>query len=130
MIRGEHITVHIRFKGGATKTLTLPLPRNSWQQWKTCPDVVKEINRLLDQHTYRQIAATLNERALRSGQGKVFTSRIVAGIQRRYHLSPRYDRLRKAGMLTVAETAALLGDLEQVPRRRIEYRGTTFEEPP
>ena len=46
---------------------------------------------------------------MRSGKGQVFTSRIVAGIQRRYHLSPRYDRLRKAGMLTVAETAAALG---------------------
>jgi DNA invertase Pin-like site-specific DNA recombinase len=109
LIRGEHITVHIRFKGGATKTLTLPLPRNSWQQWKTCPDVVKEINRLLDQHTYRQIAATLNERALRSGQGKVFTSRIVAGILRRYRLTSRYNRLRNAGMLTVEEIAAALG---------------------
>src|SRR5215467_8998691 len=72
LIRGEHITVHIRFKGGATKTLTLPLPRKSWQQWKTSPDVVEEINRLLDQHTYRQIAASLNERTMRSGQGKVF----------------------------------------------------------
>lgn len=109
LIRGEHITVHIRFKGGATKTLTLPLPRKSWQQWKTSPDVAEEINRLLDQHTYRQIAASLNQRTMRSGQGKVFTSRIVAGIQRRHRLMPRYDRLRNAGMLTVDEIAAALG---------------------
>src|SRR5262249_58092442 len=27
-----------------------------------------------------------------------------------------------------AETAALVGDLEQVPRRRIEYRGVVLEE--
>jgi hypothetical protein len=71
--------------------------------------VVNEIDRLLDQYTHRQIAAILNERSMRSGKGKPFTSRIVAGIQRRHHLSPRYDRLRKAGMLTVAETAAVLG---------------------
>jgi DNA invertase Pin-like site-specific DNA recombinase len=109
LIRGEQITVHIRFKGGATKTLTLPLPLRSWQGWETSSEVVKEIDRLLDRHTYRQIAGLLNERLMRSGKGTVFTSRIVAGIQRRYHLSPRYDRLRKAGMLTVAETAALLG---------------------
>lgn len=109
LLRGEHITVHIRFKGGATKTLTLPLPCKSWQQWQTSPDVVEEINRLLDQHTYRQIAASLNERTMRSGQGKVFTSRIVAGIQRRHKLMPRYDRLRNAGLLTVDEIAAALG---------------------
>jgi DNA invertase Pin-like site-specific DNA recombinase len=109
LIRGEQITVHIRFKGGATKTLTLPLPPRSWQGWETSRDVVNEIERLLDQHTHRQIATILNERSMRSGKGQVFTSRIVAGIQRRYHLTPRYDRLRKAGMLTVAETAASLG---------------------
>ena len=35
--------------------------------------------------------------------------RIVARIQKRYGLKPRYDRLRKAGMLTVQEMASLLG---------------------
>jgi DNA invertase Pin-like site-specific DNA recombinase len=109
LIRDEQITVHIRFKGGATKTLILPIPLKSWQQWKTNPDVVKEIDRLLNRHTYRQIAKILNARAMRSGQGRVFTSRIVAGIQRRHKLTPRYDRLRNAGLLTVEETAAGLG---------------------
>jgi hypothetical protein len=93
----------------AAKTLTLPLPLNSWQQRQTSPDVVKEIDQLLDHHTYPQIAAMLNERGMRSGEGKAFTSRIVARIQRSYALLPRYDRLRKAGMLTVKEMAALLG---------------------
>jgi hypothetical protein len=44
-----------------------------------------------------------------SGEGKPFTARIVARIQRSYDLTPRYDRLRKAGMLTVEEMAAVLG---------------------
>jgi len=70
LLRGEQITLHIRFKGGATKTLTLPLPPNSWQLRQTSPDVVKEIDQLLDQYTYPQIAAILNERGLRSGVGK------------------------------------------------------------
>ena len=35
--------------------------------------------------------------------------RIVARIQKWYGLKPRYDRLRKAGMLTVKEMASLLG---------------------
>lgn len=109
VVRGEQITAHIRFKGGATKTLTVPLPLTSWQQWKTAPEVVNEIDRLLDQHTYREIAAILNEHAIRSGQGKLFTSRIVAGIQRRHRLTPRYDRLRKAGLLSVEEIAVVLG---------------------
>jgi hypothetical protein len=113
LLRGEQIMLHIRFKGGATKTLTLPLPLNSWQQRQTNPDVVKEIDQLLDQHTYPQIADILNQRGLRSGEGKVFTSRFIARIQRSYSLMPRYDRLRKAGMLTVEEMAALLGICRQ-----------------
>jgi len=109
LVRGEDITLHIRFKGGATRTLTVPAPLNAWQQRATNPAVVKEIDRLLDHHTYQQIASILNERGLRSGEGKTFSVRIVARIQKRYGLMPRYDRLRKAGMLTVKEMAVLLG---------------------
>src|SRR5438270_12592542 len=108
LVRGENITLHIRFKGGATKTLMVPAPLNAWQQRATNPAVVKEIDRLLDHHTPQQIASILNERGLRSGEGKSFSVRIVARIQKRYGLMPRYDRLRKAGMLTVKEMAELL----------------------
>ena len=50
----------------------------------------------------------LNNRAMQSGESKPFTARIVARIQRSYQLTPRYDRLRKAGMLTVEEMAEVL----------------------
>ena len=57
----------------------------------------------------QQIVSILNERGLHSGEGKPFSVRIVARSQKRYGLKPRYDRLRKAGMLTVKEMASLLG---------------------
>ena len=44
----------------------------------------------------------MNSQGLQSGEGMPFTARIVARIQRNYQLTPRYDRLRKAGMLTRA----------------------------
>src|SRR5215472_2528873 len=44
---------------------------------------------------------------------RAFTSRFIARIQRSYSLTPRYDRLRKAGMLTVEEMAAALGICRQ-----------------
>ena len=56
-----------------------------------------------------QIASFLNERGLNSGEGKPFTARIVAGVRRRHGLTLRYDRLRKAGMLTAEEMAPILG---------------------
>jgi len=67
-----------------------------------------EIDRLLDVKTYPEVAAELNRLGLQSGEGKPFTARIVARLQRSYGLTSRYDRLRKAGMLTVEEMAAIL----------------------
>ena len=109
LIRGDPMTAHVRFKGGITKTLTVPAPLNAWQQRLTSPDIVKEIDRLLDHHTYPQIASLLNSRGLRSGEGKAFTAYIIARIRNRYGLTSRYDRLRKAGMLSVKEMAVELG---------------------
>jgi len=109
LIRGDHLTLHLRFRGGAHRTMQLPLPLRSWQQRQTSQEIVAAIDRLLDHHTYPEIAAILNDQDLRSGEGKPFTARIVARIQRSYQLTPRYDRLRKAGMLTVEEIAEVLG---------------------
>jgi DNA invertase Pin-like site-specific DNA recombinase len=109
LLRADTIVLQIRFKGGATRTLTVPIPLNAWQQRATSPEVVKEIDRLLEHNTYRQIAAILNERDMRSGEGKIFSSQIVARIRKQYGLTTRYDRLRKAGRLTLREMAALLG---------------------
>ena len=108
LIRGDCITLHLRFKGGAHRTIQLPLPLRSWEQRQTSKEAVAEIDRLLDLHTYPEIAAKLNECGMSSGEGKPFTARIVGRIQRSYQLTPRYDRLRKAGMLTVEEMAAVL----------------------
>jgi hypothetical protein len=109
LIKNGAITAHVRFKGGITRTLTVPLPLNAWQQRITSPEVVREIDRLLDHHTYPQIASLLNDRGLLTGQSERFTAQNVARVRRRYGLTSRYDRLRKAGMLTMDEMAAILG---------------------
>jgi len=108
LIRGDNITLHLRFRGGAHRTIQLPLPLRSWEQRQTSKEAVAEIDRLLDLHTYPEVAAKLNECGMNSGEGKPFTARIVAGIQRRYSLKSRYDRLRSAGLLTLQEIAEVL----------------------
>src|SRR5712692_12047188 len=45
LIRNDEITAQVRFKGGITRTLTVPLPLNAWQQRTTSPEVVREIDR-------------------------------------------------------------------------------------
>jgi len=109
LLRGKQITLHLRFRGGTGKTVILPPPQRSWESWMTSPDVIAEIDRLLDHHTHQEISAFLNESGLRSGKDQTFTNRYIARIQKVYALKPRYDRLREAGMLTAQEIAQARG---------------------
>ena len=103
------IAAHLRLRGGTTQTLRLPLPRPAWALRKTNPEVVAEVDRLLDHHTPIEIARILDERGFRSGEGQRFHRMIVWRIQKDYDLESRYDRLREAGMLTLEEIAQQLG---------------------
>ena len=108
LTRGEEITVGIRFRGGATRQLYLPLPPPAWQLRQTSSQVIAEIDSLLDDYTEGQIVHILNERGRVSGEGKRFQVRMVSRLRRDYGLKNRYDRLREAGMLTLQEMATLL----------------------
>jgi DNA invertase Pin-like site-specific DNA recombinase len=105
----REVTLSLRFKGGAHKTLRLPIPANAWQQRTTRPEVVAEIDRLLDYHTDHQAVTLLNQGGWQSGEGRTFTRRIVARIRRNYGLKSRYTRLRETGLLTLREMAQRLG---------------------
>ena len=108
MSRKEEITLNIRFKGGATKTLKLPLPLKGWQYNMTDPEIVKTVDSLLSDHTYAEIATILNRRGYKSGQGNRFDRTAVKGITHNHKLKTRFSRLRSAGKLTADEVAKLL----------------------
>src|SRR5438270_11625116 len=70
------------------------------------------------------------------GRLKVYLG-FAAGVGKTYELLQEGQRLKRQGVDVVigfvethgrAETAAQVGDLEQIPRRRIEYRGVVLEE--
>ena len=109
LVKDDVITVHVRFKGGATKSLTIPRPLGAPQLYRTPAEVVAQIDRLMDQHTYDEIAAIINERGLVSGCGKAFDGRRVAVVRRHHGLRSRYARLREAGWLTLQEVSERLG---------------------
>jgi DNA invertase Pin-like site-specific DNA recombinase len=108
MLRGEQITLHVRFRGGAARTVTLPNPLRSWESWMTDAEVVGKIDQLLNTHTFSEIATTLNRDGFRSGKGQHFTPRYIARIQKQYVLRSRFDRLRTLGLLTLNEMASVL----------------------
>lgn len=103
------ISMHVRFKGGATRSQTLPVPQAGWLLSQTKAEVMAEIDRLLDQNTCGEVAALLNERGFRSGTGKPFHADRVQYLCKAYQLKPRLQRLREQGLLTLEEIAAKLG---------------------
>jgi DNA invertase Pin-like site-specific DNA recombinase len=109
LLKEEQITAHVRFPGGATQTLCVPLSPPPWQARQTAPRVVQEIERLAAAHTDGEIAALLTAQGLRSGEGKPFHRAMVTRIRVSYGILSRFSRLRAQGLLTGAEMAARLG---------------------
>jgi len=109
LTKSDEIAVGVRFRGGATRSLALPIPPTAWELRQTSPKVVAEIDALLDDYTEAEIASILNDRGHVSGEGKRFHAGIVKRLRRDYDMKKRYDRLRDAGMLALEEMADLLG---------------------
>jgi hypothetical protein len=78
--------MHVRSKGGLTRTLNVPIALNAWKKHMTAPAVLAEIDRLLDEHTDAEVARILNERGLASGRRMKFTSRIIGALRKSDHL--------------------------------------------
>lgn len=108
LIKGKDITMHVRFRGGATKILSIPKPVPYCERIRTKPEIIAEIDTLLDHHGLEEIASLLNQRGLTSGTGKPFTAALIYDIQRNNKLKSRFDRLRPKGLLTQKEVAKQL----------------------
>ncbi len=108
IVRDDAIRAHVRFRGGTTRSLALPLPKRAWELRQTPPEVIREIDAMLDHHTHSEIAKLLNERGQKSGDGTPFTSTIIKHLRHAYGLKTREQRLREAGMLTTTEVASAL----------------------
>ena len=115
--RDENITLHVRFKGGAKKTLTLPPPLKGWQYNATDPKIVQMVDELLTDHNYAEIATILDKRGYKSSQGNRFDRNVVKSITYKYKLKTRFARLRATGKLTADEVASLLGVTAQTVRK-------------
>ena len=109
LVRGEEIVAHVRFRGGATQSLYLPLPKNAAELRKADPALVAEVDRLLDEHTDAEVAELLNETGWRPSVAERFSATIVFHLRCTYELEDHYTRLRRRGLLTLEEICELLG---------------------
>jgi hypothetical protein len=108
LAKTDQIHLHVRFRGGTTRSLAIPIPPPAWKLRETAPETLALLDRLLDEHTDGETAAALNAAGHRSGLGKPFTSRLVLDLRRHQGLESHAERLRARGLLALAEMAATL----------------------
>ena len=107
--RCEDITVQVRFKGGATHQMQVPLPQSVTVTRKSKLELIAEIDRLLNEHSEGEVAQLLNERGWRSSTGQPFSLTLIQGLRRTYRLKSRFARLQEQGLLTARQIEDMLG---------------------
>jgi DNA invertase Pin-like site-specific DNA recombinase len=109
LIKQHQITAAVRFRGGATTTLSLPRPLTAQQLRVTHEDVRQQIDTLLDEYTDAQTAHWLNERGLHTGAGQAFDSASIQWVRFAHKIKSLQQRLLEAGWQTGKQIGAKLG---------------------
>jgi DNA invertase Pin-like site-specific DNA recombinase len=109
LIKQQQITAAVRFRGGATTTLTLPRPLSAAQLRLTTEEVRQQLDALLDKYTDAQVAHRLNQQGLRTGAGAPFTAESVSWARRAHQLPSLKQRLLKQGWVTGRQARVQLG---------------------
>jgi hypothetical protein len=105
LTKGDALHVDIRFAGGATRSLDLPLPKSCVELRTTDAEVVREIDRLIDIYTDGEIADVLNERGVRTVVTTPWTAARIGRLRTIYGLTDRRTRLLAQGLLTPQDVA-------------------------
>jgi len=132
----EVIVVHVRFKGGAQQTITVPLSRGR----RSTPELIALIDQLLDDYTDAEVAEQLTQRGWRTYEGKPFTATRVLSLRRYQQLKTHGTRLAERGLLSAEEAASAYGVCREtlmawgraglLPMYRINDQGTAVFPPP
>jgi len=130
------ITAQVRFKGGATQTITLPISQGR----RSAQEVLTLIDQLLDDYTDAQVAEHLNQRGWRTYEGKVFHATRILSLRRYHHLKDHGARLRERGLLSASEAAQAYGVCPltirdwgragRIPMYHVDGRGIALFSPP
>lgn len=115
LIRTDVITAHVRLRGGATRTLTVPVALPAWMVRKTPAHVISMIDELLDTHSEVEITTILNARGHRTYRQMPYTLDRVVWLRTTYKLKSRRQRLEEQGF----------GTTEQI-RQRLQVSQSTI----
>lgn len=107
--RSDRIELHVRFKGGQTTSLSIPLPLIGYEIHQTDAKTIAELDRLLVTHTDAEAAKALNSAGHHTGTGLAFTPTIVRDLRRSNGLASHLKRLRAQGLISATELAEQIG---------------------
>jgi DNA invertase Pin-like site-specific DNA recombinase len=109
LLKAAQVTIHVRFRGGQTTTLTAERPKPMALIRKTKPEVIQALDVLLNTCTDTEAAQRLNAAGHRSWQQQPFTNKTVAYVRRNYGLKSCLERLLARGFRRGADIAKDLG---------------------
>jgi hypothetical protein len=109
LLRAEHISIHVRFRGGRTTSLTVPRPVPMAVIRKTKPEVIATLDRLLQTHTDQQAADALNALGYRNWRQQPFNAKKVSSVRFAYKLKGGCQRLLDKGFVHAEELAKRFG---------------------
>lgn len=109
LLRAEHISIHVRFRGGHTTSLTVPRPVPMAVIRKTKPEVIAALDRLLETHTDQQAADALNALGYRNWQQQPFNAKKVISVRCAYKLKGGAKRLLDKGFVRADDLAKRFG---------------------
>src|SRR5436305_8866586 len=132
----EVIAVHVRFKGGAQQTITVPVSRGRCSS----PELIALVDQLLEDYTDAEVAEGLNEQGWRTYEGKPFTAARVLSLRRYRRLKDHGTRLAERGWLNASDAASAYGVCREtlmlwgraglLPMSRINEQGMAMFPPP
>ncbi len=122
LIKQREVSIAVRFRGGATTTLSVPRPLLPYESRATRPEVRKLIDELAAEHTDAQIAHVLNERGWSTGSGQHFDAASVRWVRRVARYPSLKERLLEAGWRTATQAGAALG-IKRHALREMHIRG-------
>ena len=108
LLKADEIAVHVRFRGGKTTSLSVQAPKPIALIRKFAPEVVAELDRLLETHTETEAADQLNARGHRNWRQQPFTRATVFNMRVNYKLKSHFQRLRDRGFISAEELAQRL----------------------
>jgi hypothetical protein len=117
LLRQEQITISVRWKGGTTSRLSVPVPVNGFEAKRTNPKVLQCIAAWAEQYTDEEIASRLNQEGMRTGVGLPFTDETVNRLRRAKGIAGLKEHLHRAGMRTTEEITQQTGIAESTLRK-------------